>query len=130
MAEFILAESVEDSCTTRRPSAGHNAEPAPLCVQADNMLAPGRPSSRASSDHVFSPIKLPIKPDGGLPGHFGFLEKCLTNTDLKDSTRSENWLKSQRGRQGWDLLQAIYYDYYYYYFEILILLLLLQLHYF
>ena len=32
--------------------------------------------------------------------------------------------------QGWDLLQAIYYDYYYYYFEILILLLLLQLHYF
>ena len=34
------------------------------------------------------------------------------------------------GGQGWDLLQAIYYDYYYYYFEILILLLLLQLHYF
>ena len=39
-------------------------------------------------------------------------------------------LYSECARQGWDLLQAIYYDYYYYYFEILILLLLLQLHYF
>ena len=51
--------------------------------------------------------------------------KTLNNIEI-----SWNIVSRHSAYQGWDLLQAIYYDYYYYYFEILILLLLLQLHYF